>query len=164
MACTTILANVAAEQCAVKPGLTTVLLLAFVGDLTSIGAAVDHAVSTIAATAPKGFYSINCSKKESDQSSKPNENGGFTTEVKYFVSKQEASKSNIFNSLNGVESLVAITTDQNGEKTIIGALDHPVLSKVEASKNPRNGYTLTLTWEEHGNLPYHFTGTVPMAA
>ncbi len=164
MPCTVLLANIAAEQCPVKPGLTTVLKLAFINDLTSIGAAVNHAVSTITAPATKGFYAINCSKKESDQKTTPNENGGFTTEVKYFVSKQEAAKSNVFNSLNAVESLVAITADQNGERTIVGALDHPVMAKVEATKNPRNGYILTLVWEEHGNLPYHFTGTEPAAS
>lgn len=161
MPCTTNLAAIAAEQCPVKPGLKTELALGLVNDITSIGAATNHAVATIVMEATKVFYKIQCSKKESDQKSTPNENGGFTTEVKYFITKQEAAKSNILTSLNGVEALVAITTDQNNEKTIIGAKDHPVMSKVEATKNPRNGYILTLTWEEHGDLPYHFSGTIP---
>lgn len=161
MPCTTTLANIAAEQCPVKPGLKTELALGLVNDITSIGAAVNHAVSTITMESTKTFYKIMCSKKESDQKSTPNENGGFNTEVKYFITKQEAAKSNILTSLNGVEALVAITTDQNNEKTIVGAKDHPVMSKVEATKNPRNGYILTLTWEEHADLPYHFTGTIP---
>lgn len=161
MPCTPLLANIIQEKCPVKPGLKTDVALAYVDDIATIGAATDHAVGTITMESTKVFYKVQCSKKEADQKSTPNENGGFTTEVKYFVTKQDAAKSKILNSISGVESLVAITTDQNNEKTIIGAKDHPIMSKVEATKTPRNGYLLTLTWEEHADLPYHFTGTIP---
>jgi hypothetical protein len=163
MPCTPVLTHVAKEQCPTKPGLKTVVKLAFADDLTAIGAATDHAVATITATSPKGFYSINASRKEADIKSVPNEDGGYTTTVVYFVNKQEAAKAKIFNSINAVEAFVALVEDQNGAVQIVGAKDHPAKAMVETSVTPRNGYKFTLTWEEHGDLPFFFTGTAPAA-
>ena len=135
--------------------------MAYVEDITTIGAATNFEVSTITMVAAKTFYKIAASRKESSQESVPNENGGYTTTIKYFVAKQEASKSKILNSLNGTEALVAISIDQNGFKNILGAKDHPLMCRIRATKNPRNGYEIELIWEEHGDLPLGFTGTIP---
>ena len=161
MACSPTLATIAAEQCPSKPGLKTVVALAYASDIASIGAAVGHAVSTITMVATKTFKKLNVSRRESEQGTVPGDEGGYTTTAKYFITLQEAAKSTILNGLNGTEGLVAITIDQNGDQQIIGALDHPVRIKVGATKTPRNGYSLEIMWEEHDNLPLHFSGTIP---
>lgn len=160
MACTKTLATIARDACPNRPGLTSLVSLAFADELTSIGAATDHAVATITPVATKGFHKINCSRKGSEQGSVPGEDGGYTTTAKYFITRQEAEKSKILNGLNGTEALVVVTHDQNGEDVILGSIEHPVRAKVSAVKTPRNGYELELMWEEHGDLPYHFTGTL----
>lgn len=161
MACTPTLAAIAAEQCPSKPGLKTVVALAYASDITSIGAAVGHAVSTITMVATKTFKSINVSRRESEQGTVPGDEGGYTTTAKYFITLQEAAKSTILNGLNGTESLIAITIDQNGDQKILGSLDHPVRIKIGATTNPRNGYTIEIMWEEHSDLPLHFSGAIP---
>lgn len=158
--CTKTLANIARDACPNRPGLTSVVSLAYADELTSIGAATNHAVAAITPVATKGFFKINCSRKGSEQGSVPGEEGGYTTTAKYFVPRQEAAKSGILTGLNGTEALIAVTHDQNSEDQILGALDHPVRVKVSATKTPRNGYELEIMWEEHADLPLHFTGTL----
>ena len=164
MPCTLTLGGIAVEQCASKPGLQTQVDIALVSDITTIGAAVDHAVSTITPAATKGFYKFFISRKENDLKSTPNENGGYTTELKGFLPKQEAAKAKILTKMNEAEAFIALATDQNGEKHLLGSLTHPVKARIEPSVTPRNGYTLTLMWEEHGDLPFFFTGTPTYAS
>jgi hypothetical protein len=158
--CTLVLATVARDQCPNRPGLTAEFSLGFTTDITSIGAATDHSVATITMVATKVFYRIAASRKESSLETVPNENGGFTTTAKYFITRQQAAKAKIFNSINATEALIAVVTDQNGEDQILGSLAHPVMVTVKPTVTPRNGYELTITWEEHSDLPFFFTGSL----
>lgn len=162
MACVCSLANIEAECGRNAPGLKTTLYLACLDDLTSIGAATNHAVSTITPVTDKGFYALAILRKDNDLKSTPNENGGFTTEMKGFISKQTAAKAKILTDLATDENYIGIATDQNSTKWILGAIDHPVKVRAEAVTTPKNGYNVTVTWEEHADLPYSFTGTVPV--
>ncbi len=161
MACVCNLDNVDAECGRNAPGLKTIIDLACVGDITSIGAATDHEVSTITPVTNKGFYMINILRKENDLKTTPNEDGGYNTEFKGFISKQAAAKANILTSLATDENYIGLIRDQNGVRYIIGSVDHPARLRVEATVTPKNGYTLTGLWEGHANLPLIFTGTVP---
>lgn len=161
MMCVCNLADVAKECGRSAPGIKTILRIACQDDITSIGAATAHVVSTITPVTDKGFFSIAILRKESDYKSTPNENGGYTTELKGFISKQAAAKANILTQANGVENFIVIPEDQNGVKTIMGSTTHGVIIKAEAVTTPKNGYNLTCTWEEHADLPYIFTGTIP---
>lgn len=162
MACTITLADTAAELCASKPGLKTRMWWAKVSDITSIGAATDHVVSTITPVSTKGFYLLYITRKDNDQASTPNENGGYTTEIKGFISKQEAAKSKVFTQANGAEAFIFITEDQNGLKHIIGSVDHPVMVTFKPTTTPKNGYELQAKWDEHSDIPFIFSGTVPL--
>lgn len=167
MACACNLDTIGEECNRNAPGLKTVIHLACVDDISSIGAATSHAVSTITpvTTDPvSGFVKFNITRKDNDEKTTPNENGGYTTEVKGFIAKQSAAKSAILTLQNGVENKIAITEDQNGLKDIIGSLSHPCSVSVESVKTPKNGYNITIKWEEHADLPYIFTGTIPLAA
>lgn len=143
------------------PGLTTILYVACVDELTAIGAATNHVVSTITPVATKGFFKWNITRKDNDEKTTPGENGGHTTEVKGFISKQSAPKSNILTNLPSEENFVVITEDQNGQKDIIGSLTHPCKIKAEPVKTPKNGYNITIMWEEHADIPLIFSGTIP---
>ena len=143
------------------PGLKTILRVACVDDITSIGAATAHVVSTITQVTDKGFFSWNIIRKDNDLKSTPNEDGGFNTELKGFISKQAAAKANILTQLATDENYLVISTDQNGQKDILGAVDHPVKIKCEPVKTPKNGYNITVTWEGHADIPYTFSGTIP---
>lgn len=160
--CADNLTHIAAEQCPTRPGLKSKFWLAQTDALTAIGAATNHEVSTITAASGDGFYALNGSRKDTDQKSTPDENGGYTTEVKFFLSRQTAAKHLNLSGLNGVEAFVAITEDLNGQKEIIGSLTEPAMVMVEATKIPKNGYNVTIKWENHADLPYIFTGSVPL--
>ncbi len=164
MACTITLAPIAAELCASKPGLKPKMWWAKVEDLTSIGAAANWVVSTITPVATKGFYPLFVKRKDNGLESTPNETGGYTTELKGFLSKQEAAKSQILSAANGAEAFIFITEDQNGVKDIIGSLDHPVMATFKPTKSPANGYEMVAKWEEHADIPLTFGGTVPLAS
>lgn len=142
------------------PGLKTIVYLACADDITSIGAATNHAVSTITEAASQGFFPINITRKDNDLKSTPNEDGGYTTEMKGFISKQAAAKANILTQLATDENYIGIPVDQNGVQHILGSLDHPIKVRAEAVTTPKNGYNLTFTWEGHADLPYIYTGTI----
>lgn len=163
MPCTVVIDEIAQESCPTRPGLKTRFWVALTAAISSIGAATDHAVSTITAAASNGFHPWNGSRRENDFKSTPNENGGFNTEVKFFLNRQEAAKAKILTSVNKVEDFIAIVEDQNGLRYIIGSKDHPAELMVEPTVIPRNGYNVTISWIEHADLPLIFTGTVPLA-
>lgn len=143
------------------PGIKTTLRVACADDITSIGAATNHVVSTITPVIDKGFFTFNIIRKDNDLKSTPGEDGGYTTELKGFISKQAAAKANILTQLATDENYIVIPTDQNGLKHILGAIDHPVKMRAEAVTTPKNGYNVTVTWEGHADLPYIFSGTIP---
>lgn len=146
------------------PGLKTVVHVACVDDLSAIGAATNHVVSTITPETDKGFFKWNIIRKDNDLKSTPNEDGGFNTEMKGFISKQTAVKSNILTGLATEENYIAIPEDQNGQKDILGSLAHPIKIRVEPTKTPKNGYNVTMTWEGHADIPYVFSGSIPLPA
>jgi hypothetical protein len=88
------------------------------------------------------------------------DDGGYTTELKGFISKQAAAKANILTQLATDENYVAIAVDQNGIQHILGAVDHPIKAKAEPVTTPKNGYNITLTWEGHADIPYVYSGTI----
>lgn len=160
--CTPALAAVAYERCPTRPGLKSTAWIAFADDVTSIGAAVNHEVATITMVATKVFYPMGASRKDNGQDSTPNENGGYTTNPKFFITKQTAAKHKIFTSMNQVEAFIVITEDQNGQKDIVGSKEQPCKATIKATKTPKNGYEVEIMWEEHSDLPFVFTGTVPV--
>lgn len=143
------------------PGLKTILRVACADDITSIGAATGHVVSTITPVTDKGFFSWNIIRKDNDLKSTPNDDGGFTTELKGFISKQAAAKANILTQLATDENYIVISTDQNDQKDILGSVDHPVKIKCEPVKTPKNGYNITVTWDGHADIPLIYSGTIP---
>lgn len=160
MACTCNLAAVEKECGRNAPGLKTIVYLACVDDITSIGAASGHAVSTITEVTDQGFFPINIIRKDNDLKSTPGEDGGYTTEMKGFISKQASAKANVLTQLATDENYIALVPDQNGVVHILGGIDHPIRARAEAVTTPKNGYNLTLIWEGHADLPYAFTGTI----
>jgi hypothetical protein len=162
MACVCNLGAIEKECGRNAPGLKTILYLACVDDIATIGAATAHEVSTITPVASQGFFPVNIIRQNNDMNSEPSEDGGYTTTVTGFISKQAAAKANVLTQLATDENYIAIPTDQNGLKHIVGALDHPVKVRAKPVTTPRNGYELTVTWEGHADIPYIFTGSVPM--
>ncbi len=160
MACTCNLAAVEKECGRNAPGLKTILYLACVDDITSIGAATAHVVSTITPAAAQGFFSINIIRKDNDLSSSPNEDGGYDTEIKGFVSKQAAAKANILTQLATDENYIAIAVDQNGVQHIVGAVDHPIIVRAKPVTTPKNGYEITAKWAGHADIPYIYSGAI----
>lgn len=164
MACECNLANIDKECGRNAPGLQTVVHLACVDDLTSIGAATNHVVSTITPVTDMGFYEINIIRKDNDLKSTEQEDGGYNTELKGFISKQASAKAAVLTNLATDENYVAIAVDQNGLKHILGSKTHPIKVRKNAVTTPKNGYELTLLWEGHADLPLHFSGTIPAPA
>lgn len=162
--CVCNLADVARNCARNAPGLKTVLRVACVDDITSIGAATNHVVSTITPVTDMGFFSWNVIRKDNNLESTPGDDGGYTTEGKFFISKQEAAKHNVLTQLSSDENYVAITEDQNDLKEIIGSVSHPCIIKCKTTKSPKNGYEITVLWEGHADLPLTFSGTVPTPA
>ena len=164
MACPTVLASIAQEKCPTAPGLKTTVKIAFKDDVV-IGAATNHAVSTITpADTDLGFYEFEIERKDNNLESTPTDNGGFNTELKGFIKRQSSAKSNILTGMNGVEDFVVIARDQNNNQHLLGSDEHPCLIQVKASVSPKNGYEVTIKWDEHADLPLFFTGTAPLAA
>lgn len=160
MACTCNLAKIDKECGRNAPGLKTTVYLACADDITSIGAASSHVVSTITEVTDQGFFPIAIIRKDNDLKSTPQEDGGYNTELKGFVSKQSAAKANILTQLATDENYIAIAVDQNGVQHILGSLDHPIKARAEAVTTPKNGYNVTLLWEGHADLPYVYSGTI----
>lgn len=142
------------------PGLKTKIYPACVDDVASIGAATNHVVSTITMASTKTFFTLNIIRKDNDLKSTPGEEGGYTTELKGFISKKAAAKAKILTNLPSEENFIVLCTDQNGYTEILGSTDHPVKIKAEAVTTPKNGYNITVTWDGHADLPYNFSGTI----
>lgn len=159
MACTCNLAAIDRECGRNAPGLKTQLYLACVDDISAIGAATAHVVSTITMVSTKLFYIFNILRKDNELTSEPNEDGGYTTTCKGFISKQAAAKANILTQLASEENYIGVVVDQNGVKYILGATDHPIKVRTKAVTTPKNGYEITATWDGHADLPYTFSGT-----
>ena len=145
-------------------GVKPLLYITCEDEVASIGAASDHAVSTItmrAADDPitKGYFrQWKCSRKDSDFKSTQDEEGGqWNTEFKYFIPKQAATKAVVLNNL-GEDNNIGVVTDMNGAKRIVGELGNPVNITVEEVTTPKNGYAVTGKWTS-GYSPYFFTGT-----
>lgn len=162
-ACVCNLADIEKECGRNAPGLKTVVSVSCADDIASIGAATGHSVATITAKATKGFFEFNIIRKDNDLKSTAAEEGGYTTELMGFISRQAAAKANILTQLATDENYILVAVDQNGVKHLLGALDHPVRLRAEATTTPKNGYTLKATWEGHSDLPFIFTGVVPPA-
>lgn len=159
MACTCNLATIDRNCARNAPGLKTQIYVACVDDISSIGAATNHVVSTITMVSTKLFYIWNIVRKENDLKSTPQEDGGYNTEGTFFISKQEAAKHNILTKLSADENYIVITEDQNDLKEIIGSTSHPARITVEPVKTPKNGYNIKVLWDGHGDIPYTFSGT-----
>lgn len=162
MACVCNLAVIEKECGRNAPGIKTVLSIACVDDVATIGAATGHEVASMTAVASQGFFTFNIIRKDNDLKTTPNDDGGYTTELNAFISKQAAAKAHVLTQLTTDENYIVVPTDQNGLKHILGALDHPVKVRAEAATTPKNGYKITVTWDGHADLPYIYTGTVPM--
>jgi len=159
MACTCNLATIDKNCARNAPGLKTQFYVACVDDISSIGAATNHVVSTITMVSTKLFYLWNIIRQDNNLVSEPQENGGYNTTLTGFISKQEAAKHNVLTALSTDENYIVVTQDQNGLKEILGAVDHPVKIRINPVKAPRNGYNVTLLWEGHSDLPLTFSGT-----
>jgi len=164
MACVCNLADIDRNCGRNAPGLKTVVRIACVDDITSIGAATAHVVATITPVTDQGFFSINVIRKDNDLKVTPQEDGGYNTEGTFFISKQAAAKHNILTNLSSDENYLVITEDQNDVKEIIGTVAHPCRLTVEAVKTPKNGYNLKVLWDGHADLPLVFSGTIPTPA
>lgn len=164
MACVCNLADIDRECGRNAPGLQTIVYLACVDDLTSIGAATNHVVSTITPVTDMGFFLFNIVRKDNDLKSEQQEDGGYNTTMKGFISKQASAKAAILTNLATEENYVAIVIDQNGLKHILGSVAHPIKVSKNAVTTPKNGYELSFLWEGHADLPLHFSGTVPLPA
>lgn len=164
MACPCNLADIEGECGRNAPGLKTVVHVACVGDLTSIGAATNHVVSTITPVTDMGFFKFTIIRKDNDLKTTPQEDGGFNTEMKGFISKKAAAKAKVLTSLATDENYIVIPEDQNSYKEILGAIDHPCKIRVESVTTPKNGYNVTVLWEGHSDLPLSFSGTIPLPA
>ncbi len=161
MACTCNLANIDRNCARNAPGLKTTLRVACVDDITSIGAATAHVVSTITPVTDKGFFTWNVIRKDNDLKSTPQEDGGFNTEGTFFISKQAAAKANVLTQLSADENYIVITEDQNDQKDIIGSVSHPCRITAEPVKTPKNGYNIKILWDGHADIPLTFSGTIP---
>lgn len=158
--CTCNLSDIQRECGRNAPGLTTQVNVACVDDVASIGAATGHAVAAITMAATKTFFTFNITRKDNSSDTSPNENGGYTTELKGFISKKAAAKAAVLTNIPSDENFVVLATDQNGYTEILGSLAHPVKINVKSTVTPKNGYEVTVTWEEHADLPYQFTGDI----
>lgn len=160
MACTCNLATIDRNCARNAPGLKTVLYVACVDDISSIGAATNHVVSTITMATDKVFFAWNVTRKDNDMKVSPQDGGGYNTEASFFISKQEATKHNVLTNLSTDENYVVVTEDQNDLKEIVGSVLHPCRVTVEAVKTPKNGYNVKVLWDGHADLPLTFSGTV----
>ena len=159
MACVCNLATIDRNCARNAPGLKTQIYVACVDDISSIGAATAHVVSTITMVATKLFYIWNVRRQENNLVSEPQDDGGYNTTGTFFISKQEAAKHNILTSLSSDENYIVVTQDQNDLKEIIGSTAHPARITVNPVKAPRNGYNISVLWEGHPDIPYTFSGT-----
>ncbi len=164
MACVCNLDDIDRECGRNAPGLKTIVYLACVDDITTIGAATAHVVSTITPVTDKGFYLFNIIRKDNDLKSEDQDDGGYNTTMKGFISKQASAKAAVLTNLASEENYIAIVEDQNGLKHILGSTAHPIKVRKNATTTPKNGYEISLVWEGHADLPYHFSGSIPLPA
>lgn len=160
LACVCNLAEVAKNCERNAPGLRTTVYLACVDDVSSIGAATAHVVSTITMVTDKLFYPIAIIRKDNDLKTTEQEDGGYNTELKVFISKKKAAKAAILTSMSSDENYIALVVDQNGYVEILGSLEHPIKVRKNSTVTPKNGYELTGLWEGHGDFPYSFSGDI----
>lgn len=152
------------RECKSIAGMTPELHATCFDHIASIGAATDHVVSAITMrTTPSAglFFKISTSRKDADFKSEFDPaTGTWKTSGKFFVSKMNAARSKIFNSV-GAELMVLVVKDNNGERRIIGGVDSvdiPCDVKVTEQVSP-NGYMAEYEWESI-HSPYYFTGSL----
>jgi hypothetical protein len=134
-------------------------------EVDSIGAATDHAVSTVTmraadtdpVVAAGKFHKWSGKRIDGDFKSEQNtETGMWNTTSKLFIPKLTAAKSAILNNL-GEDNSHVVVTDMNGAKRYVGEKDNPANVKVTEQTTPRNGYVIDITWESD-HSPYFYTG------
>jgi hypothetical protein len=158
MSCTSNVATIA-EFCGQNaPGLTRSLHITTLAKVASIGAPTAHVVATITMVATMLFYKWGFSKNENSYESVQDENGLWTTTVRIFIDKLEATKTNVLVGMLG-DNYIAVVEDKNGNARLIGGVDEGCTVRVRETTSPRNGYEVTITWES-ALAPYFFTGTV----
>lgn len=143
------------------PGLDRMLSITCSDQVATIPAATAHVISTaITMTAsPAGvFFKWFFSKEDSTWSSERDENGMWNTEVKIFVSQLAAEKTTVFNGLTG-DNMIAIVTDRNGKKRLVGDITNGASVKVKETSSPKSGYEVTITWQS-AYAPYFYTSTI----
>lgn len=169
--CDFILENIDADPCPNPAGVVPTLKITDVLQVKTIGAAVDHVAGTItlktalelpaAGGKAKTFKGI---RIDADCKSTQNDDGTYTTEGVLFIPRQAAAKAKFLNTLGKSEAHILEVPMKNGERVLIGGLDHACTVYVDAETKPKNGYRLRYRWEEHADLPLHVTGAgIPAA-
>lgn len=157
--CDFILEDIAADPCPNPAGVEPTLKITDVTQLTSIGAATNHVVSTITPATGGVVASYTGIRVDADLKSTQNDDGTYTTNGVLFIPRQAAAKAKQLNSLGKSEANILEWPMLNGERVLLGSLTHPCTVYVDAEVKPRNGYRLRVVWTEHANLPYHVTGS-----
>lgn len=164
MGCITNLASIAKEcNGGNAPGMKTTLYLVEKDDVASIAAAVAHEVDTITMEATKVFFEIAISKGDQQLITAPegeNENVTYNTTLQVFIPASSSAKSNILNDFPAGEFIV-IAEDKKGRLRIYGDVSEGMTIRPQEQITDKNGYLLTGSWESN-NLPYFFTGAVPL--
>lgn len=132
--------------------------------VTDIGAASAMEVSTITMDTGKVFtkmISTNVASKRTwnVESVGDADSGGYKVTAEYFVPKVTAAR---VDAVDGPCSIIAICPDRNGNNRIVGDVTTPATMKYkEEIVDGTNGFTITIEWET-GNIPYFFTGSIPV--
>lgn len=159
--CDFILENIDADPCPNPAGVVPTLKITDVLQVASIGAAVDHVAGTITLKSgspggkAKTFKGI---RIDADCKTTQNDDGTYTTEGVLFIPRQSATKAKFLNSLGKSEAHILEVPMKNGERVLLGGLDHACKVFCDAETKPNNGYRLRYRWEEHADMPLHLTG------
>jgi hypothetical protein len=149
-------------------GLKRILGIACGSHVTTIPAADGHKITTPvtlrAAVAASGstpavtageIFEWHFAREDQSYTSKRNKDTGeWETELKIFIPKMEAEKSDILNNATGDDKIVFFT-DRNGKKRIVGDKEDGCTVNVEEQATPKNGYVVTIT-HSGGHSPYFY--------
>ena len=156
--CDFLLEDILGDPCPNPAGVEPTLKMTDVTQMTSIGAAVNHVVSTFTPATDGVVVSFTGQRIDADLKSTQNDDGTYTTNGVLFLPRQAATKAKFLNTLGKSEAMLVEWPMLNGERVLLGAMNHPCTVYCDAEVKPRNGYRLRLVWLEHANLPYHVTG------
>ena len=168
MACTQTLAGITRDCLGNNGGIKTVWLANY-DDVSSLTEAAG-AITAVTMAASKKFYKYEFPRNTSSMSSNyavNAENGTSYVEtdlLMVFTRMDTAKRLEIVAMAQG--NLVAIVEDNNGNKWYLGH-DFPVTINAGdgltgTARGDRNGYSVTLR-DESAELPFPFTGTVPVS-